>query len=168
MRAGEIVRLRLHDVDFDSNQVYVRHETSKGKRDRWVGFDEGLKFALLAYLPYRLAWVERRNTKAQTLFVTYGGKVGSGKPMGTQSLNLLLRRLCRDAGIQTRKFHALRHTAAVMASRHLPLPIVQKQLGHRDLSTTQVYLRLRPDEVVSAFKDANLSSHFNGQPKEDD
>ena len=43
----------------------------------------------------------------------------------------------------------------------LPLPIVQRQVGHKSLKTTSVYLRPSDEQVGEAYRDARLK---NPQP----
>jgi integrase/recombinase XerD len=49
--------------------------------------------------------------------------------------------------------HVLRHTFAVTAiQKGVSLPALQRVLGHDDLSTTQIYLNLSPEEALNEFK----------------
>jgi len=58
------------------------------------------------------------------------------------------KRCVRKAGFETPRFHDLRHTAATrMVTAGIPLPIVQKILGHTDIRTTQIYADII-DKVV--------------------
>jgi integrase/recombinase XerD len=52
--------------------------------------------------------------------------------------------------------HSLRHSHAFhnVVDRGVPLPIVQKQLGHKDLSTTSVYLRPSTERMAEAYNKA--------------
>jgi integrase/recombinase XerD len=49
--------------------------------------------------------------------------------------------------------HVLRHTFSVHALRRdVPLPVIQKILGHEYLSTTGWYMNLAPEDVIAAFR----------------
>jgi integrase/recombinase XerD len=49
--------------------------------------------------------------------------------------------------------HVLRHTFAVTAiQKGVSLPALQRLLGHDNLSTTQIYLNLSPEEALDEFK----------------
>jgi integrase/recombinase XerD len=49
--------------------------------------------------------------------------------------------------------HVLRHTFAVTAiQKGVSLPALQRVLGHDNLSTTQIYLNLSPEEALNEFK----------------
>jgi site-specific recombinase XerD len=41
-----------------------------------------------------------------------------------------------------------------IVDRGLPLPIVQKQVGHRNLKTTSVYLSASTEKVAEAYEKA--------------
>lgn len=59
---------------------------------------------------------------------------------GQQSARERLRRLCRDAGVKYRGFHALRHTAATEITSKLGQRAAMEQLGHRQITTTDRYV----------------------------
>ena len=49
--------------------------------------------------------------------------------------------------------HILRHSFAVDAIRKgTPLPMLMKMLGHENLSTTQIYSNLSPEDVIQAME----------------
>jgi len=56
------------------------------------------------------------------------------------------KRTCRIAGIASYRLHDHRHTAAVSLARAgMPLPTLQKQLGHRSIQQTMKYAQFHPD-----------------------
>ena len=67
----------------------------------------------------------------------------------------LLPRLAKKAGIEKRVHaHGLRHTHAFeLANEGTPLHLIQAQLGHSSVATTDKYIRhLNPTAVVDAVK----------------
>jgi len=52
--------------------------------------------------------------------------------------------------------HSLRHSHVMhyVVDRGLPLPIVQKQVGHRSLKTTSVYLSASTEKMAQAYNTA--------------
>ena len=54
--------------------------------------------------------------------------------------------------------HSLRHSHVMhyVVDRGLPLPIVQKQVGHRSLKTTSVYLSASTEKMAQAYKQARM------------
>jgi len=66
-----------------------------------------------------------------------------------------LPRLAAKAGIEKRVHaHALRHTLAFeLMMEGVPVPIIQRQLGHASLATTQRYLdHIAPKDVIEVMQ----------------
>jgi site-specific recombinase XerD len=79
---------------------------------------------------------------------------GSGDrvfPMKTATImNLQLKKIAKHCGIERRlTFHMSRHTFATETciSQGVPIETVSKMMGHRDLSTTQIYADVIPSKV---------------------
>ena len=67
----------------------------------------------------------------------------------------LLPRLAARAGIEKRVHpHGLRHThAAELAAEGKPLNLIQAQLGHASLATTDRYLcHIAPQQLIDAIR----------------
>lgn len=63
----------------------------------------------------------------------------------------MLLRLARRTGIEKRVHpHGLRHTMAYeLLMEGVPIPVIQRQLGHASLQTTDIYLsHIAPKEVI--------------------
>jgi integrase len=71
------------------------------------------------------------------------------RPLGYQATHRMFERVTVEAGV-TATLHALRHTAAYRMAEDpsLPLTDVQFVLGHARLTTTQIYLTPRAEDVV--------------------
>ena len=144
VRCSAVLALRLKDVDLQGGSVAVLH--GKGDRRRTVGIDPGA-VAIVE------AWIERRRELGlpadAPLFCTL-----RGTPMDSAQVRLLLPRLARRAGIAKRVHpHGLRHTHAYeLMMEGVPMPIIQRQLGHASLATTDTYLsHIAPKEVIETI-----------------
>ena len=144
LRISEALSLRPKDLDLAKGSMTVLH--GKGDKRRTVGLDAGAA-AILGL------WMERRTklglTGRQPVFCTL-----KGRNIKTPYVRVLLPRLARKAGIEKRVHaHGLRHThAAELAREHTPLNLIQAQLGHSSLATTDRYLRhIAPEELVRAL-----------------
>ena len=144
LRLGEALALRLKDLDPAVGSVTVLH--GKGDRRRTVGIDRGA-------IQLVETWVERRRLLSipaeAVLFCTL-----RGRPMTPSQVRTMLPRLGRRAGIAKRVHaHGLRHTHAYeLMMEGVPMGIIQRQLGHVSLATTNTYLaHIAPKEVIDAI-----------------
>ncbi len=145
LRISEALALKPKDVDEAAGTITVLR--GKGDRRRTVGLDPGA-FAVLA------RWLERRRalglTGRQPLFCTL-----DGRPLKSSYVRTLLPRLAAKAGLEKRVHaHGLRHThAAELAREGTPANLIQAQLGHNSLATTDRYLRhIAPQQLVDAMR----------------
>ncbi len=134
--------------------VSVRLDVTKGGRVRQVYPPLPLLDRTRAYLREERAVIVRRarrrasdNREPEALFLT-----ANGAPMTARRVGAMFSAASRAAGIEA-SFHALRHTFAGVMLRMLqrqternpemnPLLTLQAILGHADLSTTALYLRM--------------------------
>jgi site-specific recombinase XerD len=145
LRISEALALKPKDVDAASGTITVLH--GKGDRRRTVGLDDGA-FDVVA------RWLERRKDLGlngwQPLVCTL-----EGKPLRSSYVRTLLPRLAGRAGIEKRVHpHGLRHThAAELAAEGKPVNLIQAQLGHASLATTDRYLRhIAPQQLIEAMQ----------------
>jgi site-specific recombinase XerD len=145
LRISEALALLPKDLDAANSTIRVLH--GKGDHDRVVGLDAGA-WAILQL------WLDRRaaagiNGHAR-VFCTL-----KGRPVKSAYVRTLLPRLARKAGIDKRVHaHGLRHTHAYeLAGEGTPIHIIQCQLGHSSLATTDRYVKhLNPSALVEAMK----------------
>ena len=132
LRASEVLSINVEDVNWENNSVVVRN--TKNGEFRVVFFTSRTKELLKRYM-------KKYNVTQGRLFdVSY------------QALYREIKRLGRKLGIDLRP-HLLRHTFATVAiKRGMPLPAVQRLLGHKDIRTTQVYLHLVSEDLRKAYE----------------
>ncbi|MEN8115017.1 MAG: tyrosine-type recombinase/integrase, partial [Actinomycetota bacterium] len=144
LRCSEALALRTKDLDLQAGSLAVLH--GKGDRRRTVGIDRGA-------IQIVEAWVERRTELGlptdAPLFCTL-----RGTPIPPSQIRTLLPRLAAKAGISKRVHpHGLRHTHAYeLMMEGVEMPIIQAQLGHLSLATTNTYLaHIAPKEVIETI-----------------
>ena len=145
LRISEALALLPKDLDPANSAVRILH--GKGDHDRVVGLDAGAWAILQLWLDRRAATGINGHAR---VFCTL-----KGKPVKSAYVRTLLPRLARKAGIDKRVHaHGLRHTHAYeLAGEGTPLHVIQAQLGHSSLATTDRYVRhLNPAAVVEAMK----------------
>lgn len=151
LRVSEALALLPSDVE--GGMVRVRD--GKGGRARTVGLDDSCADVLGR-------WMDRRPSLGLTgrhpIFAAYSrGSVGN--PMDSREVRRAVARFGEKAGIQKRVHpHGLRHSLAFqLANDGVPLHVIQAQLGHASLATTNVYIsHLNPAEVVATVRGLNL------------
>ena len=100
VRLAEATNLRVDDVDFEMQVVVV---LGKGSRPRSVPFGAKTGQAIDRYLRVR---------KGHPQVLSPSIWLGSKGPLTDSGVAQMLRRRCRDAGIEKLHPHQLRHTAA--------------------------------------------------------
>lgn len=142
MRAGEITRLQLNDIDWRAGSILVRH-TKTGSQSI-LPLLPAVGAALLAYLRRG-----RPKTDVREIFIRVRAPY-RGFESGS-SLYTPTRRRLEAAGVQPdskRGPHAFRHARAVSLLRDgTPMKIIGDVLGHRSASSTSVYLKLATEDL---------------------
>jgi len=140
LRKGEILGQRLIDVDFDRNQITVRAESSKSKRERVIPLNRMVKQHLKDYIEER----KKRKLLCEYLMVSNSGDrrfTGHGHKH-------LMNRLVDASGLRFHT-HQLRHTFAInMLNSGCDIAKLQQLLGHRDIRMTAAYLRCIPTSAM--------------------
>ena len=134
LRISEALMLTESDLEPRRGALLVR--CGKGGKRREVGMDEwGWEHVRV--------WVEHRvGLPVGPLFCVIDGKT-RGRAWSNTAVRAEMRRLVVAAGVR-RRFapHQLRHAHAVeMARQGIPLPVIQRQLGHTNIGITSVYLQ---------------------------
>ena len=143
LRINEALSLTENDLDDRRGSILVRH--GKNDRRREVGMDAWAWSALGPWL------AERTKLPVGPLFCVIVGPT-SGHAWSASAARLQLHQISLEAGVR-RRFapHQLRHAHAVeLLHEGIPLPLIQRQLGHSHLSTTGTYLRgISSEEIIS-------------------
>jgi site-specific recombinase XerD len=132
LRIQEALSLIESDLDPRRGSILVRK--GKGNRRREVGLDAW------AWSDHIAPWLACRvELPLGALFCVIDGPT-RGRPWSATAARAELRRYALAAGVR-RRFapHQLRHARAVELAREgVPLPVIQRQLGHSYVSTTSV------------------------------
>lgn len=146
LRAAEVLALTVYDVDWLSGQLTVRQ--GKGKKDRILWLNEPV-------LEELRRWRARRPAPEQGLLFT----TLTGTPLHSSALRAMVKRRGTKAGLTQKDIHphTLRHTFATELYRQTKdIRLVQKALGHSDLSTTMIYTHIVDDDMEAALKRFHL------------
>jgi len=146
MRVGELVGLDLEDIDPVGEVVHVR---GKGRRERLAPLGSYALRALNRYLEAR-AGADVKDTQA--VFVNR-----HGRRLAARSVRRKLAKYLAVAGLDPSVSpHTLRHSFAThMLERGADLRAVQELLGHRSLSTTQIYTHVTASRLKEIYESAH-------------
>lgn len=137
LRAGEVARLRLEDIDWRAGQIVVR---GKGRRDERLPLPADVGAAIAAYL--------RRGRPAVAVREVFVSAIAPWSALARGSVSLIVRRACRRAGITPMGAHRLRHgVACAMVGKQVPLAQIGQVLRHRSPITTAGYARVDVDQL---------------------
>jgi site-specific recombinase XerD len=139
LRITEALELQPKDVDLDALTITILH--GKGDKRRVVGIDPQAGAVITVWLQERAKLgVGPRAPLFCTIARSYNGR---GNPIRSAYVRECLKNLARRAGIEKRVHpHGLRHTHAYeLANEGTPLHLIQAQLGHTSLATTDRYVR---------------------------
>ena len=162
MRAGELVALKLEDLDLEHRLVYVRRAAWYGKVQapktkagvRILPMPDALAARFRAYL---LTW--KPNAQG-FLFATRSGRPWSANNIVQRILWPLLDTLkVKRCGL-----HAFRHThSSLLVAMGAPMTVAQAQLGHSDARLTlAVYSHVLGDAQREAVNKIGLVLDSNG------
>lgn len=142
LRAGEVARLRLEDIDWREERIRIRQ--SKTGTESHIPLVTSVGNALLAYLQRARPQSNRREV--------FLGIYAPHNPFSCgSSLASLIQHRVKRAGITTRGrhgSHALRFARAIRLLRaSVPIKTIGDLLGHQSADSTGVYLRVAEDDL---------------------
>jgi integrase/recombinase XerC len=154
LRVGELVSLRVQDLDLNNGWVRV---VGKGNKERYVPVGSRALAALREYLPIR-SFVEVATGKMgnqPALFLNF-----RGERLSSRSVRRILKSFLSSSGIaRDVSPHAFRHSFAThLLHGGADLRSIQELLGHSSLSTTQRYTKVDLGHLMSVYDQAHPRS----------
>ncbi len=148
LRVSELTGLDVGDLDLDSGLATVR---GKGKRERLALLGPQALQALRRWLESRPA-VAKPAGGSDALFLNK-----NGTRLTVRSVGRLLARYLLQAGLDPQTSpHTLRHSFAThLLDRGADIRSVQELLGHRSLSTTQIYTHVTTQRLRDSYDKAH-------------
>jgi len=155
LRAGEVVRLKVGDID--GEQMIIRVIQGKGKKDRQVKLPNELLGLLRAWWAVRSKRYDAgKPLEARWLFPGWA----TDGPMSARQFGRLFRQAARLAGItKPVTLHSLRHSFAThLLERGTDIRIIQALLGHSKLDVTARYTRVATGMIAKVESPLDLLS----------
>jgi site-specific recombinase XerD len=141
LRVSELVALNRDQINFDRKEFGV---IGKGRRARVVFLSDSAASWLKRYL-------DNREDHALPLFIRYAGKKpddgqdpGEAMRLTARSVQRLVEKYVKKARLPIKITpHGLRHSFATdLLSGGADLRAIQEMLGHKNVSTTQIYTHI--------------------------
>jgi len=154
LRSSDICNLTFSNIRWDLNMIELIQEKTK-KRVTLPLLGE-IGNAIIDYTRFG-----RPQTSADTVFVRHIAPI---KPLSSSTLYYALNKYMSIARItippgKRHGVHSLRHSlASSLLEGNIPIPIISKVLGHTDMESTSVYLKI---DVIQLKKCALPVAHVD-------
>jgi integrase/recombinase XerD len=127
LRISEVVNLEKRDINMGEKKILIRQ--GKGSKDRVVPLPKGFKPRHLKHIPL---------------------------PIGVRAIQKAFKEASRASGLLEIKpdvhFHSLRHGfGSQLAKKNTPVHHIRTLMGHSNISTTNIYLELNPEDALSSY-----------------
>lgn len=140
MRKQELLGLEWSRVNLGERLIFLEGSHTKSGRRRTIPINEAARVALLA----RWNWTRKHAPDTRWVFCAEDGK-------RIANVRKSFLTACAKAGIADFRIHDMRHTcAAWLVSSGASLSAVRDLLGHRTVTTTEIYAHLAPTAVREA------------------
>jgi len=136
LRVGEVVRLRVEDIDVERKLIRIRG--GKGRKDRYTMLSEVALGMLNKYM---------QKFKPQKWLFT-GAK--PGRHITTRTVQAIFEQACEKANIgKEASVHSLRHSFAThLLESGVDLRYIQELLGHKSSKTTEIYTHVSNKDIL--------------------
>lgn len=163
MRLGEVLNLKIDDIDFE-NQIFYLKE-AKNDNQRLIPFSNTLEEVIINYVNNTPFIINKEDYLLQS---NYNNK------LNTALIHRFFYKALKYLGIEHKKgkgprIHDFRHTFAVMSltqmqqkenNINLSLSYLSTYLGHKTLRETQKYIWLTPCLFSDIKNKMHVYSHF--------
>lgn len=143
LRVGELVSVKVSDIDLGSRVILV---LGKGNKERRVTYGDYCHDALKLYLSD--GYLKLNKTGSGYLFLNNNGEV-----ITERGIRYILDRVIKKTSLnKSISPHVLRHSFAThLLNEGCDLLTVQKLLGHESISATQIYTHVTTDRLKEVY-----------------
>jgi len=143
VRVGELVSIKVSDIDFGSRNILI---LGKGNKERYVTYGEYCEDALNLYLGDGYHKLNVNNS--DYLFLN-----NNGGELTERGVRYILDQIIKKTGINKNiSPHMIRHSFAThLLNEGCDLLTVQKLLGHESIKATQIYTHVTTDRLKEVY-----------------
>ncbi len=150
MRLAELVSINITDIHGDSLVVI-----GKGGKERTIYLNQACLDAIKAYLPVR----NQQKPTAKDKYALFLSE--RNQRISRRTVQHTVEKYVKKLGLDPHKYttHKLRHTAAtLMHQSGVDIRVLQEILGHKQLSTTEIYTHINNDQMRDAVRSNPLAN----------
>lgn len=157
MRLSELVGLNLQDVNLDERTMRL---LGKGNKERIIHINDACAESIVQYIS------ERQPSPAEpnALFLSK-----RGTRITNRRVQQIVDNALKDSNLDHQGYstHKLRHTAATLMYQHgnVDTLILKEILGHKSISTTEIYTHISNESVKEAMDASPLANISNTKKK---
>ena len=145
----------LRNIDIDRIKGNTLTVIGKGNKERTVYLNDACLSALDTWLAFRDTMKINLSSK-NALFISK-----MGNRLSRREIDYIVKGLLKDANIDGVSTHKLRHTAATLMYKYGKVDIrsLQEILGHKNISTTQIYTHIDDEQLQEAVASNPLADY---------
>lgn len=159
LRRVEVIRMRVHDIDFENRAIRVRGKGPMGDKPRTVPFARETDRIIGDWLAERDKWIEYSRFRFPKTFSVPGelvvwtraGRIYPYSERGSGFDKRICRSIRQQVGFRFSN-HTLRRTLGRTLYRSgVPAPTIAKILGHESIEMTLRYIGVDLDDMRTAL-----------------
>jgi len=149
IRVGELVNINICNIDLDEKTILV---FGKGSKERILPLSNPTIKAMQEYLTSRNIFKKNRFVNKNDLEALFLNRLGGR--LTTRSIRRIIIKYMKMADLNKKiSPHVLRHSFAThLLGGGADLRSVQELLGHKSLSTTQIYTHITKERLKIIYK----------------
>ncbi len=153
LRVGELINLDRDQINIEYAKKHKLDSlelpiTGKGGYTRTIYFSNRA-------IEWLTRYIEKRNDGQKALFINYKkDNMGGNKRLTARSVDRIIKKYAGMAGLPSNTTpHTIRHSYATdLLEQGVDLRVIQEFLGHRNISTTQIYTHVTSKHLKDIHK----------------
>ena len=156
LRLSELIGINIQDIDFSEAKMTV---IGKGNKERTIYLNKACLRAVGEYLQSRPKECIKHDSlqSNKALFLSE-----RKERISRRTVQYVVNKELKAAGLDTTKYsvHKLRHTAATLMYQYgnVDIRALQVLLGHKSISTTEIYTHVENNQVRNAVESNPLAN----------
>lgn len=148
LRVSELCDLKISDIKNGKvkAECLIRKEITKGRRERSLPLNKKARKAIKEIIASNVAHHFKQDQESKLLISQ------KGQGMSRQQIQTMIKKAREKAGLDIKATpHSLRHSFATRVYEQTKdIRVVQKLLGHRSITTTQIYADVTREKLKEA------------------